>query len=561
MDTIGERIRTKRKELGLTQAELGEKLGVTDRAVSKWEQDEGNPDISIVANLATILQVSIDYLLTGIVTAEKIIIKSPKEILFETDDIKYLDRISVNDLSIVEIYEHKLANTFAYLLDNHRIRAHMYGKRRLSSSNYNDFILEIEYFLLISNREDRCGEFYFKEIGYADNNEITEEWLDAFATDDRISDDTKTFILSIHKRRIVNGSFGSGEHGNWTWLYPRIFKKLVEKGNWKWVDYMLDLIKDLAPLSIDYAQLNQLLESNQYELLNKANSINASKGKDTLSERKIDIHKMNISNAPLKEKLIYTYVDVILDFAKLQNHPYGNEELLKKDKATWLDNLLKDRKALYHEIVVEYPMFHLEIVARALKNNDYKKVSQLAVDMGLNSLVDKIIEGDKQAIFNEASRLLKARSNRIQDVPDDINKAVVFFDQIKEEVFSDWVNNIQEMIDNRRDEEQRQKNIAQIKTEIPKEYLLQEIEKGNIENAIIKLCVKLESILKNRYRLTGDLFTMLDSFFDMKHCKEEWKEVLSKLRMKRNSLVHSEITPVSFSKQDLLVCIDIVESI
>ena len=206
-------------------------------------------------------------------------------------------------------------------------------------------------------------------------------------------------------------------------------------------------------------------------------------------------------------------------------------------------------------------MFHLEIVARALKNNDYKKVFQLAVDMGLNSLVDKITEGDKQAIFNEASRLLKARSNRIQDVPDDINKAVVFFDQIKEEVFSDWVNNIQETIDNRRDEDQRQKNIAQIKTVIPKEYLLQEIENGNIENAIIKLCVKLESILKNRYRLTGDLFTMLDSFFDMKHCKEEWKEVLSKLRMKRNSLVHSEITPVSFTKQDLLVCIDIVESI
>ena len=38
MSTIGNRIKLKRKELGLTQAELGEKLNITDRAVSKWEQ-------------------------------------------------------------------------------------------------------------------------------------------------------------------------------------------------------------------------------------------------------------------------------------------------------------------------------------------------------------------------------------------------------------------------------------------------------------------------------------------------------------------------------------------
>jgi len=45
MSTIGQRIKEKRIELGLTQAELGEKLHVTDRAVSKWELDAGNPDM------------------------------------------------------------------------------------------------------------------------------------------------------------------------------------------------------------------------------------------------------------------------------------------------------------------------------------------------------------------------------------------------------------------------------------------------------------------------------------------------------------------------------------
>lgn len=65
MATIGDRIRIKRKELGLTQAELGEKLHVTDRAVSKWESGEGDPSISLLSLLAETLNVSVDFLLTG----------------------------------------------------------------------------------------------------------------------------------------------------------------------------------------------------------------------------------------------------------------------------------------------------------------------------------------------------------------------------------------------------------------------------------------------------------------------------------------------------------------
>ena len=38
MNNIGDRIKQKRKELGLTQIELSAKLNISDRAVSKWEQ-------------------------------------------------------------------------------------------------------------------------------------------------------------------------------------------------------------------------------------------------------------------------------------------------------------------------------------------------------------------------------------------------------------------------------------------------------------------------------------------------------------------------------------------
>ncbi len=61
---FGEYIYTKRKKLGLTQDELGRKLGVTNKAVSKWEVGETLPDVTMLISLAGILGVTVDELLT-----------------------------------------------------------------------------------------------------------------------------------------------------------------------------------------------------------------------------------------------------------------------------------------------------------------------------------------------------------------------------------------------------------------------------------------------------------------------------------------------------------------
>ena len=52
-----------RKQLGMTQLELAEKMGVTDKAVSKWERDLSCPDINSLPNLAEILGVSVEELM------------------------------------------------------------------------------------------------------------------------------------------------------------------------------------------------------------------------------------------------------------------------------------------------------------------------------------------------------------------------------------------------------------------------------------------------------------------------------------------------------------------
>ncbi len=54
-----------RKEKGMTQKQLAEKLFVTDRAVSKWERGIGYPDITIITKLAKILEVNVNDILNG----------------------------------------------------------------------------------------------------------------------------------------------------------------------------------------------------------------------------------------------------------------------------------------------------------------------------------------------------------------------------------------------------------------------------------------------------------------------------------------------------------------
>lgn len=61
--TFGQRLRTARKNGGLTQEQLAERLLVTRQAIVKWESDKGLPDIENLKNLSRRLNVSIDYLL------------------------------------------------------------------------------------------------------------------------------------------------------------------------------------------------------------------------------------------------------------------------------------------------------------------------------------------------------------------------------------------------------------------------------------------------------------------------------------------------------------------
>ena len=108
--------------------------------------------------------------------------------------------------------------------------------------------------------------------------------------------------------------------------------------------------------------------------------------------------------------------------------------------------------------------------------------------------------------------------------------------------------------------------------DLTKEYFEKELAKRNFDTIIIKLCIRLESILKNDYRYEGTFAEMLDKFcnaelywvgddgwgYPTEECDSKTIKVLNKLRMKRNNIVHSEKNDVDLTLEELQYCIDYI---
>lgn len=104
---IGDYISTLRKSKNLTQKELADLLGITDKAVSKWERGAGYPDISLLKPLADLLGTSVNELLEG---------EEYKE-LSDTSDVAMAKALNYAD-KVVASKENKFGKIIAALLSS-----------------------------------------------------------------------------------------------------------------------------------------------------------------------------------------------------------------------------------------------------------------------------------------------------------------------------------------------------------------------------------------------------------------------------------------------------------
>ena len=114
-------------------------------------------------------------------------------------------------------------------------------------------------------------------------------------------------------------------------------------------------------------------------------------------------------------------------------------------------------------------------------------------------------------------------------------------------------------------------NAGKIIEELNEEFFRNELAKGNGELVAIKLCVRLEAVLKSKYHYEGDFSEMLEKYCSqhgsyeeddgwgyMERRTEKFVPYLQKLRKYRNSVVHSEKKVDSMTKEELDFCIQYI---
>ena len=101
-EKIGNFILENRKKKKLTQAELAEKLGVTDRTISNWENGKNMPDLSLFKPLCDILDITINELLSG----EEVKKEDYKDRLEENfiNTIDYIDKKNIKSNDYISIF-------------------------------------------------------------------------------------------------------------------------------------------------------------------------------------------------------------------------------------------------------------------------------------------------------------------------------------------------------------------------------------------------------------------------------------------------------------------------
>ena len=161
---VGQFIAGRRKALGLTQAQLAEMLGITDRAVSKWERGLSLPDSSIMLELCRILQISVNDLLCGeVVIMEHRNEQTEKNLLEIIRQKEEADRhlltaeIYIGVLGVIILFACVFTAAFAPMAD--------WGRGVLIAAGLIPFIICVGYALKIEQKAGyyecaKCGHRY-----------------------------------------------------------------------------------------------------------------------------------------------------------------------------------------------------------------------------------------------------------------------------------------------------------------------------------------------------------------------------------------------------------------
>lgn len=101
---IGKFIAARRKEMKMTQKELAEQLGITDRAISKWENGRCMPDMSLLQPLSKALGVGVNDLLSGEIVADEHFREKSEQNLVNMAELNHLRSVKTGMYGMLAVF-------------------------------------------------------------------------------------------------------------------------------------------------------------------------------------------------------------------------------------------------------------------------------------------------------------------------------------------------------------------------------------------------------------------------------------------------------------------------
>ena len=272
-------------------------------------------------------------------------------------------------------------------------------------------------------------------------------------------------------------------------------------------------------------------------------------------------------------------VDDAVDYDVLINE-FLCDEIVDIDKLLTTNNY----KLIKHALNKNY--IHLvEKLNSMYQNSEWRKLFEFAVDNNDDNLANAIAKRNIRAIekgllaylrdsklsdlnINKNHLFIIVNNKKLEIIPSSVGmRGLNYADTLNEAIllFNDCKKRILDELSLKLDKE---KTVS----DLTREYFESELSKGNFDIVVVKLCVRLEAILRCDYHYEGTLEEMLKSFTDNKLTWQEddgWGymnyksddktiKLLHSLRMKRNSIVHAEKNNVELSLEDIKYCIDYI---
>lgn len=589
---IGDTIAKLRKEKGWTQSELAQRICISDKAVSKWESNKGTPSIEYLPTLAELFDVTLDYLMSGKEKEEKVVAMSRIELYTKNSDIKALEELSMQNLiskdeygkDIVDyIIKYKNKKVLTKLLERVPLNNYIHAGESRNSLIFRNPTPVIELLLQFDmldylekdglfncvkkdtrfhSQSDELNLYSLKMIKYIAKENLSNKFWDKY--------------LSAHENNLSNPKSA------WNSSYTNLLKELINNQN-------KDIIKIVLNLIININNQNFMaFEKAKLETRNNYCAVQLVFSDPWESDIHLQCNYFSIIKLDLKTLISLLDLGFKQEVIIINNSykKYGiefiseyeiNEVEIKKNSS--LSEIEKKKLLCVHNGIINidellqiknykivknmletYPICIYEAMAKFLDKKNYKEAFRFAIDKNLDYVAEKIQnkEYDEITLSKKLSYTHPCykdeQANYKYFIKEDgilENEKILFTGAMAREK-TQILNKLSSNLD-----------AYDIISKFDKQYFLEELKKGHIEMIIINLCVRLEAILKCNYCYEGDFSEMLKKYCDSNLVIDDENDkqtidMLNKLRIKRNNIVHSEKTKVDLDIDDVIDCINYI---